>query len=92
MAADDGRLLGMYDEMSSSLGKLNLCRGRGMCDSHELAVFLELYNANAWSRSTGTCVNKYIMVSLYLFKFIGVSVMSARFCVRVHHQHTQTGH
>lgn len=53
MAANDGRLLGLYDEMSSFLGKLNLCRGKGICDSHKLAVFLELYNANAWSRSTG---------------------------------------
>ena len=53
MAANDCRLLGMYDEFSSFLGKLNLCRGRGMCDSHKLSVFLELYNANPWSRSKG---------------------------------------
>ena len=44
MAANGGRLLGMYDELSSFLGKLNLFRGK-ILDSHELAVFLELYNA-----------------------------------------------
>ena len=77
MAANDGRLLGLYDEMSSFLGKLNLCRGKGICDSHELAVFLELYNANAWSRSTGIHVGmvhyvRMYMVFLYVLLYVGV--------------------
>ena len=73
MAANDGRLLGMYDEMSSFLGKLNLCRGRGMCDWHELAVFLELYNANAWSRSTGIYLCKRVCNSLNFIRASAVS-------------------
>ena len=57
MASNNGRLLGMYDELSSFLGKLNICRGKGLSDSHELAMFLERYNANPWSRSTGTNID-----------------------------------
>ena len=38
MASNNGRLLGMYDELSSFLGKLNICRGKGLSDSHELAI------------------------------------------------------
>ena len=62
MAANYGHLLGLYDEMSSFLGKRNLCRGKGMCASHELAVFFELYYANTWSRSTGMHTNTSLIL------------------------------
>lgn len=53
MANNNGRLLGMYDELSAFLTKIKLYNNRGLTDSHELAMFLELYNANPWTRTTG---------------------------------------
>ena len=53
MADNSGRLLGMYDELSAFLTKIKLYGGRRLSDSHELAMFLELYNANPWTRTTG---------------------------------------
>ena len=46
-------VLGMYDELSAFLTKIKLYSNRGLSDSHELAMFLELYNANPWTRTTG---------------------------------------
>ena len=54
MSENGGRLLGMFDELSSCLTKIKLYSSRGLTDSHELAMFLELYNSNPWTRSTGT--------------------------------------
>ena len=54
MSKNGGRLLGMFDELSSFLTKIKLYSSRGLTDSHELAMFLELYNSNPWTRSTGT--------------------------------------
>lgn len=51
--ANAGRLLGVYDEMSAFLSQINLYRGRGLSDSHELALFLQLYNGHPWRRDTG---------------------------------------
>ena len=53
MAENGGRLLGMFDELSTFLTKIKLYSSRGLTDSHELAMFLELYNANPWTRTTG---------------------------------------
>ena len=53
MAENGGRLLGMYDELSAFLSKIKLYSNRDLTDSHELAVFLELFNANLWKRTTG---------------------------------------
>lgn len=53
MAENGGRLLGMFDELSGFLTKIKLYSSRGLTDSHELSMFLELYNGNAWTRTTG---------------------------------------
>jgi len=53
MDDNDGRLLGMYDEMTSFLTQINLYKSRGHTDSHDVAVFLQLYNGHPWSRKTG---------------------------------------
>ena len=53
MADNGGRLLGLFGELSSFLTKIRLYNSRGLSDSHELAMFLELYNANPWTRTTG---------------------------------------
>ena len=62
MAQNKGRLLGLYDELSSFLSKINVYHGRGLTDTHELALFLELYNANSWTRSTGMYVLSYMCI------------------------------
>ena len=41
MALNGGRLLGLYDELST-LTQLNLYRGKGLNLTHELALFLQL--------------------------------------------------
>ena len=53
MAANGGHLLGLYDELSTFLSQLNLYRGKGLTLSHELALFLQLYNGHSWTRATG---------------------------------------
>ena len=51
MAANHSKLLGMYDELST-LAQINIYRGKGLTDSHNLAT-LSLYNGNSWTRATG---------------------------------------
>ena len=46
MSENSGRLLGLYDELSAFLAQINLYRGRGLSDSCELAMFLQLYNGH----------------------------------------------
>ena len=53
MNDNSSRLLGFYDKMSTFLTQINLYRGRGLSDSHELALFLQLYNGHPWKRDTG---------------------------------------
>ena len=53
MADNHGKLLGLYDELSMFLSQINVFRSRGLSDSHELAVFLQLYVASSWTRKTG---------------------------------------
>ena len=57
MSENGGRLLGMYDELSAFLSKIKLYNSRGLTDSHELAMFLELYNATPWTRTTGSMIS-----------------------------------
>ena len=52
MHENSGRLLGIYVELSAFLTKINLYRGRGLSDSHELALFLALFNGHPWIRDT----------------------------------------
>ena len=53
MHANHSKLLGLYDELPMFLTQINVFRGKGLSDSHELAVFLQLYGANPWVRKTG---------------------------------------
>ena len=50
MAENDGQLLGIYDELTTFLTQINLFKGKGISDSHDLALFLQLYNGFGWSR------------------------------------------
>ena len=54
MHENGSRLLGFYDELSAFLTQINLYRGCGLSDSHEPALFLQLYNGHPWRRDTGT--------------------------------------
>ena len=65
MAENGGRQLGMFDELSAFLIKIKLYSSRGLTASHELAMFLELHNANPWTRTTGTCTYKYLCIPMY---------------------------
>ena len=53
MNANHWKLLGLYDELPMFLSQVNVFCGRGLSDSHELAVFLQLYGAEQWIRRTG---------------------------------------
>jgi len=53
MEKNHWKLLGLYDELSVFLSQVNIFRGRGLSDSHELAVFLQLYGSDPWVRRTG---------------------------------------
>lgn len=54
MSKNNGCLFGLYDELSTFLTQLNLYHGKGLAVSHELGLFLQLYNGSSWSRQTGT--------------------------------------
>ena len=56
MAENDGQLLGIYDELTTFLTQINLFKGKGISDSHDLALFLQLYNGFGWSRKTGKVI------------------------------------
>ena len=62
MAANGGRLLGLYDELSTFLTQLNLYCGKGLNLSHEMALFLQLYNGHSWTRSTGTLLHIHTLL------------------------------
>ena len=53
MNENGGKLLGIYDEMTTFLTQINLYKSKGHTDSHDVAMFLQLYNGHPWSRKTG---------------------------------------
>ena len=53
MSENHGKLLGLYDELAMFLSQINVFRSKGLSDSHEMAVFLQLYGASSWIRRTG---------------------------------------
>ena len=53
MQQNHAKLLGLYDELSTFLTQINVCRGRGVAESHEVSLFLQLYGSDAWIRKTG---------------------------------------
>lgn len=44
--------LGLFHELSSFLTQINIFKSRGLSDSHELAMFLQLYNGHSWTHTT----------------------------------------
>ena len=52
MQNNSSHLFGFYDEITAYLTQINLYRGCGLSDSHELSLFLQLYNDHPWRRDT----------------------------------------
>ena len=70
--ADNGcRIFRMYDELTT-LMQINLYKGRGLADSHELALFLQLYNGHPWTRNKGTDTTLIwdVIQCIYILSFI----------------------
>ena len=63
MAENHCKLAGLYDELAMFLSQINVFRGRGLSDSHELSLFLQLYGANSWVRRTGKQLLKYCITA-----------------------------
>lgn len=53
MCDNSNKLIGIYDELTHFLTQINIYRNRGLSDTHDLAMFLQLYNGLLWSRKTG---------------------------------------
>lgn len=76
MSQNHCKLLGLYDELPMFFSQINIkfFRGHGLSESHELAVFLQLYGAEQWMRKTG---NEYLCIlnvfcdcyCIYLYSF-----------------------
>ncbi|XP_044166755.1 uncharacterized protein LOC122946920 [Acropora millepora] len=53
MSQNDGKMLGLYDELTNWLSQVNLYSGaKGLLDTHEFTKLLELFSATSWSRQT----------------------------------------
>lgn len=66
MCENSNKLLGIYDELTHFLTQINIYRNRGLSDTHDLAMFLQLYNGLPWSRKTGEITNNnFWIVSLF---------------------------
>lgn len=79
MCENSCRLLGFYDELLAFLTQINLCRGHQLSDSHEIALFLQLYNGHPWRRDTGS----YVAVKQNWYKaeielYVNVHVVAMR--------------
>ena len=56
MSENECKLLGLYDELPMFLSQIKVFSGKGLSDSHELSVFLQLYGGSQWVRKTGMLV------------------------------------
>ena len=70
MSANNDKLLGLYDEMSTYLAQINIYRGKGLSESHELSAFLSLYNGKSWTRATGNHL-------LYLLQILNIDLLNS---------------
>ena len=65
MHSNGSRLIGLYDEFSAFLSQINLYRGRTISESHELSLFLQLFNGHPWRRDTGTYAHVKLLLVYY---------------------------
>ena len=68
MSQNQWKLFGLYDKLTMFLSQINVFRGRGVTDSHELSVFLQLYGAEQWVRRTGrkTCLSMRAALQVFI--------------------------
>ena len=66
MAENHSKILGLYDELSSFLTQINLYNRHGLSESHNLALFLQLYNGIPWSRNTGEKMEAFVYAENFL--------------------------
>ena len=66
MSQNDSRLLGLYDELSAFLTQINVYSGRGLSNSHELSLFLQLFNGHPWQRDTGKKKISFVKKKFFL--------------------------
>ena len=71
MQESGSRLLGFFDELSAFLTQINLYKGRNLSDSHELALFLQLFNGHPWKRDTGKVTYNVYIVQFNLISSYG---------------------
>ena len=75
MAKNDGKVLGLCDELTNLLSQVNLYSGAtGLLDTHEFTKVLELFSGTAWSRQTGNTTFIYhpkIFKLLYFYHCLG---------------------
>ena len=57
MHENQSKLLGLNDELAMFIAQMNVFRGKGVADSHELTVFLQLYGSQLLIRGCGKQVN-----------------------------------
>ena len=65
MCDNSNKIIGIYDELTHFLTQINIYRSRGLSDTHDLAMFLQLYNGLPWSRRTGTISNCHFLRVFY---------------------------
>lgn len=64
MNENNGKLLGLYDELVMFLSQMNIFHGKSITDSRELSVFLQLFGAKSWSRKTGIIMHNDTYIQL----------------------------
>lgn len=64
MNENDNKMIGIYDELTHFLTQIKVYRNRGLSDTHDLAMLLQLYNGLPWSRKTGKITNWYLTAHL----------------------------
>lgn len=55
-------MVDIYLEFMMKLPLINLYKSRGQVDSHDIAVFLQLYYGHPWSQKTG----KFYVVTMQI--------------------------
>ena len=64
VSQNHSKLLGLYDELAMFLSQINVFRGHGVSNSHEVALFLQLYSASSWTPRIGKANRNVAMVQI----------------------------
>lgn len=80
MSSNHSKLLGLYDELSTFLAQMNVYRGKGLSDSHDLSTFLSLYTGKSWTRATGEglyCICSYTLCIIRSYGYLPMQEMNS---------------